>query len=352
MTSIDMIPDDVLDAFDLRENSSTTILKSGLIHASFKVSKNQENYFLQRINSKIFKNPQAVQENYSIVRNHLLSKSCFRPPAIILTIDFQQLYQRGVDSWRCFEFVDQSFSPEVIVSAEQAFEVASCFGKFAADLANLPASNLHVILPGFHNLGLRFQQFETALKNASDDWRSEARDLIEDVYQRKYLLEFYNSISRSPDYPLHTFHHDCKISNILFRQGSQQVISIIDLDTTQPGFFFSDVGDMLRSMVPSISEDDPDLEKLEFRIEFFNAVISGYEEATKHFLNSSEVNHLPQSGLIITYMQGMRFLTDFLNGNIYYQVTYPKQNKLRAANQFRLLSLMEQYVESRYNKLL
>ena len=151
-------------------------------------------------------------------------------------------------------------------------------------------------------------------------------------------------------YPLHILHHDCKIANILFDENTNEIFSPIDLDTTQPGLFFSDIGDMFRSMTPSISEGEADIQSMVLREDFYQAIRDGYLSAMSQYLTKDELESIDLSGKLIVYMQALRFLTDYLNNDIYYQIEYSEQNKDRAANQFCLLSLLENHIKSSVGK--
>jgi Ser/Thr protein kinase RdoA (MazF antagonist) len=145
-------------------------------------------------------------------------------------------------------------------------------------------------------------------------------------------------------------HHDCKISNILFNDTTNDVICPVDLDTTMPGYYFSDVGDMIRTMACSVDENSTDWEDISIRVPFYDSIIKGYLEGMESSLTTEEKNHIHHSGLILMYMQAMRFLTDFLNNDTYYKTTYPEQNLNRALNQFILLERLEDFLSTRrYN---
>jgi thiamine kinase-like enzyme len=174
--------------------------------------------------------------------------------------------------------------------------------------------------------------------------REKARELIAELKQRKQYDDFYNSLADSSDYPKRVMHHDAKIANILFSKTTGKVICPIDFDTTMARFFFSDLGDMIRSMACSHDETSIDFENITIRKEFYDAIVDGYLSVMDKYLTASEKKNIHYAGIIIIYMQALRFMTDYLNGNIYYKTTYPEQNFDRTKNQLVLLKALEQVI--------
>ncbi len=341
-----MILQAICEHFDLPSIQSSQPLVSGLINNSYKVNSNNGNsYFLQRINTSIFTNPLSLQNNYQLIQHHLSAESGMKLPKLIKTKSGDLLYEKNNEVWRCFEFLKNTYSPHAVQTPEKAYEVANCFGAFTASLQSLDSSRVETILPRFHDLELRFDQFKTALQNASPERISGVRDLIEQVEHYATLVKWFQKISADKQaFPLHIMHHDCKISNILFDADTDVIRCPIDLDTTQTGLFFSDIGDMIRTIVSNKNEDATDIYDLHLRPDFFMAVTEGYMNAMSEFLTPEERKHIHYSGSLMIYMQALRFLADHLNGNIYYKTAYPEQNKDRTANQLQLLDLVQEYV--------
>lgn len=341
-----MIDEAILQAFGLRQNVQVHTLSTGLINTSFQVMDpdNGLSYLLQKINKVIFPDPAAVQENYKLIKDTLTAKKSFDIPAIEKTRDGKLYFNYHGDAWRSFRFIPDSYSPLTAQTAEESYLVAKCFGKFSADLSDLDAHKIATILPGFHDLALRYTQLETAFAQADPQRKQDAKELLEMVENNRYLVQFYiKAAADKKDFPLHILHHDCKIANMLFQKGSQELICPVDFDTTQPGLFFSDMGDMVRSMVPNKGETATDLDALEIRTEFYEAIREGYLESMGAKLTEKELEYIDLSGNIIIYMQALRFLTDYLSNDIYYRIDYRQQNKDRAANQLRLLELLKDY---------
>ncbi|WP_447640079.1 MULTISPECIES: phosphotransferase enzyme family protein [Chitinophagaceae] len=340
-----MLDKEITDQFNIHQIKSIKPLSTGLINNSFAIeSENGENVLLQQINTSIFLKPEDIQSNYQHIFDHFNRIGSYQLPKIIQTQDSKNLlYQQGT-VWRCFEYFRNTYSPLIADTPEEAYTVAKCFGRFSADLSSIDIRQLQYILPGFHNLDMRFQQFETAIQNASKQRKVEAESLIQSANDNYPYVQWYQKISQNKeDYPLHILHQDCKIANILFWKDDASRLCPIDLDTTQPGLFFSDFGDMIRSMVPNISENDNNIEDMQLRVAFYDAIKKGYLEAMNDHLTPAEKEDIDLSGNIIIYMQALRFLTDFLNGDVYYKTEYPLQNKNRAANQFRLLELLQMH---------
>jgi len=340
-----MIDAAITEAFGIDGEIQLQRLSSGLINHTYKIKdKKGEEFLLQRINTQVFREPEKVQDNYIKIQRHLAEKNSFRLPAIVPACGNKLLFKHDGVIWRCFEYITNTYSPSVSSSADEAWKVANCFGRFSAELSDFDPESLSVILPGFHDLGLRFEQFETAVKSAEEKKLKEARSLIDVAFQNRPLVDFYDKIVRDRQhFRLYILHHDCKIANILFKKDTHEIYSPIDLDTTQPGLFFSDLGDMIRSIVPNFSENDVHFDDLVLREDFYAAVRDGYLEAMQPFLTETELEHIDMSGKIVVYMQALRFLTDYLNNNIYYHTDYPEQNKDRAMNQFKLFSLLNRH---------
>lgn len=346
-----MVPQQVCDQFGLTAVLSSELLGQGLINSSYKITaENGKAYFVQQINASIFTNPLALQENYVLIEQHLLSHHSLQLPKLIRTTAGELLYRLDSQSWRCFEFIPNTYSPQTLDTPEQAYETAHCFGLFTAALSSLDSDKVQTVLPCFHDLSYRFEEFMLALQNALPGVVTEVSELIENVKEEQWLIDWFEEIRNDKRaFPLRILHHDCKISNILFDITTNAVRCPVDLDTTQPGLFFSDIGDMMRTMVPDKDENEKESQIIQLRPQFFKAVINGYLDAMRDDLTKEERSHLPKAGMMMTYMQAMRFLTDYLSGNVYYKTSYAKQNKDRAANQLQLLRLLKEYVSEHYS---
>ena len=325
-------------------------VKGGLINSSFVVrGTHTRPFLLQQINQQVFRDPEAVQQNYiqiwSASRNSSQSLSI---PAPIAYLDNRYLYRsREGQYWRATEFVEDSFSKSVATDPQQAYTTAKTFACYTASLHHLDQSLLNIVIPGFHNLYERYVQFEQALSGASPERKKTAEQPIHELVRRKKYADFYRQLIRDPSgYPVRVMHHDAKIANVLFNR-EEQVICAVDFDTVMPGYFFSDLGDMIRSMACNEDENFRDIDQLHLRPEYYDAIVSGYLEVMEPYLTASEKEHIHYAGILMIYMQALRFLSDYLNGDVYYRTEYEGQNLDRTANQLKLLQELENYLEPR-----
>ena len=164
------------------------------------------------------------------------------------------------------------------------------------------------------------------------------------------MVDFFAHImDKSEDYPTRVMHHDCKISNILFEEATGQVICPVDLDTTMPGKFYSDIGDMIRTMACNLDENSTSFDEIAIRPDYYEAVLQGYLEGAGNIFTEAEKKNIHYGGLLLIYMQSLRFLTDYLNNDIYYKTSYPEQNLNRSLNQLILLEKLETYLLNTYH---
>ena len=322
-------------------NTIITLIGMGLINRTYLLSPvSEENKFiLQNINTNVFKHPQNIARNLKLIANYLASKYpdyLFIKP--ISTISGEEMAFTNGKYWRLLPYIPNTISLEVLNEPKQAYEAARQFGKLSRLLADFDATTLQETIPGFHDLSLRVDQFENALKLASTELKTMAKKQIEDATSQKHLLDYFNSFSHRKDFPDRVMHHDTKISNVLLDAETFKGVCVIDLDTMMPGKFISDLGDMMRTYLCAFSENETDLSKINIRLPYFEAMIKGYLSEMKSILTETEKELILFSGKYMIYMQALRFLTDFLNGNIYYPINYPAQNLDRAKNQFKLLS--------------
>ncbi|MBS1655996.1 MAG: phosphotransferase, partial [Bacteroidetes bacterium] len=236
----------------------------------------------------------------------------------------------------------------VAETAEQAAETAAVFAKLTLVLKDFTPSLLKKVIPEFHNLSFRYNQFENSLLTERFERLGEAQTIIAELKSRERYKHFYEVIAESEEFPLRIMHHDAKIANVLFNKYTQQVICPVDFDTIMPGLFFSDIGDMIRTMAVSADEASTDFSSLSIKEDVYNAIVKGYIDVIDPILTTSEKKYIHFSGLAMLYMQSLRFLADYLNGDIYYKIIYPEQNFDRAFNQFTLLEKLEEFLEKEY----
>ena len=252
--------------------------------------------------------------------------------------------------FRLFPFIKKSFSKDVVQSPEEAYEAAAQFGKFTRLLSGLDVKQLKHTIPSFHHLELRYNQFLQSLENGNRDRLLHARELVVFLKHQADIVADYKKIQSSPEFKIRVTHHDTKISNVLFNSENHG-ICVIDLDTVMPGYFISDVGDMMRTYLSPVSEEETDLDKIMVRVEFYKAILEGYCSEMKSYLTAAEKECFFYAGKFMIYMQALRFITDYFNGDLYYGATHTTQNYDRAANQVKLLkSVIEKEAELKRHK--
>ncbi|MBH2005633.1 MAG: aminoglycoside phosphotransferase family protein [Sphingobacteriia bacterium] len=325
-------------------NTTVNTITSGLINHTWKVHTDSGDFILQRINTDVFTHPEQIDENMTRIASWLaVHAPGYRFTAPVKNKAGISLIQLEGAAYRAFEFQQNTHTIAVVTHAEEAFEAAKQFALFTQQLAGFPAAQLHITLPDFHNLALRFQQFETALRNNNEERFVKAAATAYTLHQLKEIVARYNRYIGHPEARQRVMHHDTKISNVLFNEAGRSVC-VIDLDTVMPGHLFSDAGDMFRTYLPPVSEEEADLDKLYIRNNVFEAIETGYLGTLKYNISSFETAHFYLSGEIMIYMQALRFLTDYLEDDRYYGKKYPDQNLVRAKNQLRLLELYQEAI--------
>lgn len=344
---------EALDAFcNPLHEFSVEPMNGGLINQSYKVTSKYsgESFLLQKINEFVFNDPIAVQSNYDKVWKHLQNEETGYvipepkqfPGNTTLFFDSQNKY------WRVFEFIYRGQSFATPQNSMQAKAVANTFGQFTSCFNEFDIEELNITIPEFHNLSSRYQQFEHSIQNHRFERIKKASPLIDEFRKRERYANLYDVFTESDEFPKRVMHHDAKISNVLFDEDSGNVICPVDFDTCMPGYFFSDLGDMIRSMAASSDENDKGVETLHIRKDYYQAILEGYLEEMNGMLTDSELKYIHHAGLLMIYMQALRFITDYLNGDPYYKTTYEEQNFDRAKNQLTLLQRLEEFLTSNY----
>ena len=329
-------------SFDI-ESVKIEAFGSGLINHTWRIVTPDDVYILQRINDDVFKKPEDIAANISLIANHLRE---FYPEYLFVSptktrVGEEMVFVEKDGYFRMFPFVKGSHSKDVVATAEQAYEAAAQFGKFTKLLRGVNVAELKTTIPHFHDLSLRYKQFLDALKNGNRERILEAADLIHFLTINENIVFAYEEIKNNKDFKLRVTHHDTKISNILF-DNNDKGLCVIDLDTVMSGYFISDVGDMMRTYLSAVSEEETDFSKIEVRADFFRAICQGYYDEMKDELSDTEGGYFYYAGKFMIYMQALRFLTDFLNNDVYYGEKYPKHNFNRAKNQVVLLQKLKE----------
>jgi Ser/Thr protein kinase RdoA (MazF antagonist) len=339
------IPLEVLLAYGFKpEFVKVQSFGTGLINHTWKIETAEAAFILQTINQNVFPNPPDIAFNIDAVGDYLKDHSpayFFVRPVKTSGADLMVFVENNY--YRMFPFVEGSHAKTVVGNDSEAFEAAKQFGTFTKLLSGFEIQKLQITLPDFHNITLRYQQFEEALINGDQSRISLAQSLIEHINKHKNIVDIYQSILSNPDFKLRVTHHDTKISNVLF-DASNKGICVIDLDTLMPGYFISDIGDMMRTYLCPVSEEEKDFSLIEVRPSFYKAIIEGYTSEMGTELSAAEKDALPFAGTFMIYMQALRFLTDYLNNDVYYGALYPDQNFVRAGNQMVLLEKLQSLI--------
>ncbi|MBC7745181.1 MAG: aminoglycoside phosphotransferase family protein [Flavobacterium sp.] len=310
---------------------------SGLINKTWKIQTQYKSYILQKINNHIFKKPRDIDENLCMLKHYLLEQfPDYLFVAPIASLNGETLITTTDGYFRLFNFVEGSHTINYVKTPGEAFEAARQFGKFSRLLSGFDAEKLAYPLPNFHNLNLRYTQFIEACTNASISRLNQAKECINFIEAHHDILNTFNQIKNNKLIHNRVVHHDTKISNVLFND-SDKGLCVIDLDTVMPGIYISDVGDMVRTYLSPANEEEADLSKIFIRKDFFKAIYKGYYSEMGSALTKAEKDLFIYSGHFIIYMQAIRFLSDFLNNDIYYGAKYLNHNLNRANNQITLL---------------
>ena len=336
----------LLKAFGIdTEHFEIKPLGDGLINTTWLVKElsTGKDFVFQQINVNVFKRPDYITFNIRLINDYLHENY----PAYLFTSPVKAL--DGSDMiksedggyFRLFGYVNDSITHNELKKPVQAYEAAKAFGKFTNLLSGINVSELKTTIPDFHNLSLRFDQFVDSLKNATPLRYENAQEAIGFLDVHRTIVDEYKKITLSKDFKQRVTHHDTKISNVLF-DAHDNSLCVIDLDTVMPGYFISDVGDMMRTYLSPVSEEEKDFNKIIVRTDFFHAIVKGYLSEMKDELSNEEKAAIVYAGKFMIYMQGLRFITDYLNNDIYYGSRYEGQNLVRGLNQ---VTLLKRYLE-------
>jgi hypothetical protein len=310
-------------------------------------------YIVQRINHNIFKNPDALMDNVGRVTAHLAGKSAGdanqgrRALTLIPARDGKLFYRDTAGNyWRVYIFIENARTYDAVESAAQAFQAARAFGRFQSLLADLPAPRLQDTIPDFHHTPKRFAALERAIASDTANRAARAKAEIEFAVGHRAMC----GVLRDANLPERVTHNDTKFNNVMLDDATGEGICVIDLDTVMPGLALYDFGDMVRTTTSPAREDERDLSRVAMQFPMFEALVRGYLSAAAGFLTPAERKFLPFSGKLITFEIGIRFLTDFLEGDAYFKIHREDHNLDRCRTQFQLVRSIEQQ-ESEMNKL-
>ena len=319
---------------------------SGHINRTFIAEYTDNRYVVQKINTTVFKNPDELMQNVFAVTDYLREvieanggDSERETLHFIKTLDGDNYFKTpDGECWRAYVFVKDSVCYDSADTPELFGKSGAAFGRFQKMLADFPAKTLHETIPNFHNTPWRFEnEFLPSLFAADDALLTECEDDIEFVTSRRSDMEVFTVLQESGALPLRVTHNDTKLNNVMFDKKTGECVCVIDLDTVMPGLALYDFGDSIRFGASTAAEDESNLDKVSLDLDYFKAYAEGFLSEAGETLSYREKKQLAYSAKLMTLECGMRFLTDSLNGNIYFKTDYGKQNLVRARNQFKLV---------------
>ena len=332
---------------------------SGHIHDTFRIvtaESNSDDYILQRLNNKIFKNIPELQNNIERVTKHLNRKISAIPGSevkrecltLIPSKDGKSwIRDNNGDFWRMYIFISDHRSYNIVDTPGKAYEGGKAIGRFQAMLADLPGEPLFETIPFFHDIEKRLQTFNSKLEEDPAGRAAKVADETGYVHRRAEEMRIILKLGREGKIPVRITHNDTKFNNILLDRNDK-ALCVIDLDTVMPGYVHYDFGDAIRTAANIAAEDEKELSKVRMDISLFEAYSEGYLSETRDTLNSVEKDYLAFAPRLITFIIALRFLTDYIDGDNYFKIHHKHHNLQRARAQFRLVeSMEEQYGEMR-----
>ena len=331
---------------------------SGHINDTYRVVYEQDgqevHYIHQRINKNIFKNVPGLMENIGRVTRHQRKKFeeagadeiDRRVLTLVPTVDGKDYFvDAHGDFWRTYVFVEDAVGIDVIENTDQAYESAKAFGEFQCQLANMPG-RLNDTIPNFHHTRSRYNTLMQAIAEDTHGRAANVQAEIAFAKAREEIVDVVIDLMASGEIPERVTHNDTKLNNVLIDTTTGKGMCVIDLDTVMPGSVLYDFGDMIRTTTNQAAEDEPDLSKIEMNIDYFEALVNGYLETASGFLTPKERELLPFSGQLITFEIGLRFLTDYLQGDVYFKTHRDGQNIDRCRKQFKMVESMEEQMDA------
>jgi hypothetical protein len=308
-------------------------------------------YLLQRINHSVFRNVEGLMSNIAKVLDHLerrikcSSATGFVPLHLVPTPGGEVFYRDPEGNvWRMYNYIPGSRSFDVAGDPEIAREAGRAFGTFQELTSDLDGTSLVETIPDFHNIATRLRTFRGTVEKDPSGRVAEIREEIRFIEERAAEMHAILDLGTKGQIPLRVTHNDTKINNVLFDHEGKAVC-IVDLDTVMPGYSLYDFGDAIRTGASAAAEDEEDLSKVSIRMDLFSAYSDGYLSVARKFLLPDETARLAFSARFMTYLIGLRFLTDYIDGDQYYRIRHAKHNLVRARSQFRLVRSMEEQSE-------
>lgn len=341
---------------NIEENKQGNINKTYIL--TYKNKNKTLKYLLQEINANVFKEPDLVMHNIELVTNHINKKlksnkdTTHKTLTIIKTLDDKNMYvctnNNELKYYRAFDFIENCISYDSFKDSKNAnflaYNAGKSFGYFQALLKDFNPNLLHETISDFHNTKKRFnsllEAIENKITNRASLFSKEIIDLMERIKEYSVIVDKLGSTI-----PIRVTHNDTKLNNILMNKDTNEGIAIIDLDTVMPGSILYDIGDGIRSACANSFEDETDKEKIYLNLDLTKSYLKGFLEETYYFLTDEEIKYIGLSIKILTYELALRFLTDYLNGDIYFKIKYLDHNKDRFLNQYILLLDLDKKID-------
>ena len=316
----------------------------GHIGVTHFVKTTQKSYILQKINHYVFPEPEKLMQNIEQVTK-FLKKHGVETLHLVSLKEGGKLLRLGGAYFRVYDFIENTVSYQTITSERIFKNAGRAFGEFQNTLAGFDASLLHETIAQFHDTPKRFRDFEAALLANASGRTNTCRPEIEFVLSKKDTLDKVVKGLESGEIPLRVTHNDTKLNNILMDAQTGEARAIIDLDTVMPGSLLYDFGDSIRFGASTAAEDEMDLSKVHFSVPLFKAYAEGFYGAVKDSITPMEKELLPYSGYLMMMECGMRFLGDYIAGDVYFSTAYPEHNLVRARTQFKLARETEEHFD-------
>ena len=326
---------------------------NGHINDTFLVV-NERRYILQRMNTRIFTKPTELMENILGVTEHIRKKAAEMGKedveraslVVVPTLDGAKYFVGSEgDYWRMYEFTERTVTQEVVENINDFYNCAVAFGNFQQMLSDYPAEKLHETIANFHNTPWRYDNLMKAVEKDICGRLSEVEKEVDFARKREEFAKTLENARAAGKLPLRVTHNDTKLNNILFDMNTHAPVCVIDLDTVMPGYSVNDFGDSIRFGANTAVEDETDLSKVSLDLTLFEAYAKGFILGCNGSLTDTELDLLPIGAMMMTFECGMRFLTDYLEGDVYFKVHRPGHNLDRARNQFALVADMEKKLD-------
>jgi len=330
-------------------------IRSGHINATFRATYelpdgSRNRYILQRINENVFKDPQAVMRNVECVTRHInwkvlrVKKDLGGQTLSLYPGRGGRCWVEGPRGgvWRCYNHIEGCRTYDIVENTRQASQAARAFGSFQDLVSDLPADEIEETIPNFHHTRGRFDRLMAVAAEDPSGRLAAAREEFDFVRGREGVVDCLLEMQAAGVIPTRITHNDTKINNVMIDEETDEAVCVIDLDTVMPGLALYDFGDLVRSATSPAAEDERDLSKVAMQLPMFEALVEGYLDSAGSFLNDAEVERLAFSGKLITLEIGIRFLTDFLEGDVYFKTQHAGHNLDSCRTQLKLVERIEE----------